>query len=215
MIYTGDKVPKPMSAELPNRHESGMRQQAIRVRAYDRETALDPRSRLDFFDLHEFDYNHYFKFFGTVHEDSRPHLIPQFNAVRAELHLSTYQTAPLSAQAIPSHVAPNDQATASQAESSRAAVEAGFRKVTEALQTLREFARTNGYTVPTLTTVEARQYAQDDNAYRQWVNRVRAGFKAEKESRPDDDSDNDNSDEDDSDEEEEDDDDDDEENNNQ
>jgi hypothetical protein len=170
-----------------------MRQRAIRVRTYDRETALDSRSRLDFFDLHEFDYNHYFKFFGTVHEESRPHLIPQFNAVRAELQLSTYQTAPLSALTVTSNVAANSQATASQVESSRAAVEAGVKRVTEMLQRLREHARNNSYTEPIITTVEVRQYAQDENAFRQWVLRVRDGFTAEENAKSDTDSDDDDS----------------------
>ena len=119
IIYTGETPPKLMPSELPGvlangQPESGMRQQAIRVKQYDKATALDSKSRLDFFDVYEFDYNHHFKFFGTIHEASRPLFIPMFNAVRTELQLSTQQPSAVSANIISSN-APSSAAQSSQA----------------------------------------------------------------------------------------------------
>ena len=192
-----------MSEERPqrlsnNQFENGMRQQAIKVKAYDRGTALDPKSRLDFFDLYEFDYNHYFKLFGTVHKDSRPYLIPLFNAVRADLQLSTYQTAPPPAKSVASNIQGVSQ-HAPVAESSTAALEAGIRKVTDNLQRFRAFAQTHRYTEPTITTAQLRHYAQDEDAFKQWALAVRIAFQREEEAREDPDEDDENSDDDDDD----------------
>ena len=173
-----------MKTELPqrlsnNRLESGMRQKPIKVRVYDKETALDEKSRLDFFDLYEFDYNHYIKLFGTVHEDSRPDLIPLFNAVRADLQLSTYQTAPPPARTVPSNTQVTPQPAIPMEESSAAALEAGIKKVTENLQRFRAYARQHGYTEPTITRPEVLQYARDEDAFTRWVLSVKEDFQEE------------------------------------
>lgn len=64
-----------------------MQTQPILVEPRDLGTALDPMSRLDFFDVHEFEENvDRVKLFGKVHRDSRGVLRYQYEAVWARIN---------------------------------------------------------------------------------------------------------------------------------
>lgn len=160
---------------LPNgQPESPMRQQPIRVKQYDKATALDSKSRLDFFDVYEFDYNHYFKFFGTIHETSRPVFIPLFNAVRAELQISTQQKAAVSSQTVASNAADGSRTSGASGESSQASIDPRVKRVVDLLAKMREYADGHGLTKPTITTAQLNYFAQNEDAFKQWA----AGIKA-------------------------------------
>jgi hypothetical protein len=60
-------------------------------------------------------------------------------------------------------------------------LEAEIRKVTEQLQRFRKFARDRGFTEPTVTSVELREYAQDGTAFRRWAQEVKESFEEEAE----------------------------------
>jgi hypothetical protein len=73
-----------------NSVEAGMQPQAIRVTPNDRRRPLDPYSRLDFFDVHEFDDDvPYTLMYGKVHESSNGPLQYQYRAVWAAIQRYT------------------------------------------------------------------------------------------------------------------------------
>ena len=81
IIYTGQE-PKRKSDETPGRDEEGMQSTAIRVIPYDKATALDKISRLDYGDRYRFDHRvPNIKIFGRVHENSEPSLYTQLHLV--------------------------------------------------------------------------------------------------------------------------------------
>nr|OQO31290.1 hypothetical protein B0A51_03268 [Rachicladosporium sp. CCFEE 5018] len=81
IIHTGKTCPNPLEEELPDRGEAGMRLDAIRVDPDDRNTKLDPMSRIDFGKVHTVEHYVKAKSFGNVHERSMPDLIRQFDSV--------------------------------------------------------------------------------------------------------------------------------------
>lgn len=163
-----------MSSERPqrlsnNQAESGLLPQPIRVKEYDRETTLDPKSRLDYFDLHEFDDNHFFKAFGTIHEESRPYLLPQYEAVRAALELATQQTARPSLQYVLSSAQPGSQIDDLSREE---------RRIVSDFQEIRQYASRNSLPDPTMTMSELSVFARNQDAYQQWRQRLMADLRA-------------------------------------
>lgn len=82
IIYTGSQPPKPLSSELPqSAGEAPMRQQAVRVVPDDRESKLDPMSRIDFGKVHTVQHNIKVRPFGMVHQQSMQALVTQFGNV--------------------------------------------------------------------------------------------------------------------------------------
>ena len=99
IIYTRG-TPRPTPSEAPRRLpngtlEAGMRTQAIRVVPYEPTSALDPMSRLNFFDIIEFDaYVGHTKLYGKVYEDSRGALLFQYRAVWEAVRHAAARTRP-------------------------------------------------------------------------------------------------------------------------
>lgn len=93
IIYTSP-CPRPTEGELPGRTtggqlENGMQPSAIRIVQFDRGTALDPMSRLDYADRYEFDWGvPNITLFGRVHDESHAALFLQYNAVWSSIRLA-------------------------------------------------------------------------------------------------------------------------------
>lgn len=81
IIHTGKDAPKPTAAEQPIHGDRGMQLHPIRVDADERDTKLDPMSRVDFGGPHTIRHTFKVKSFGKVHRDSMVHLETQFWAV--------------------------------------------------------------------------------------------------------------------------------------
>ena len=172
-----------MDSELPQKQSNGvvespMRARSIRVKSYDRETMLDPISRLDFFDLHEFDYNPFFKVFGTVHHDSRPHLLPLYNAVRAALKLTTHHSAGPSPHVVTSPAVARSPAPAPATGASQGSSDLGREKVIERITQVRQLAVSHKMKPPTVNAEQLDRFAQDSDEFRRWMLAVRTRMDA-------------------------------------
>ena len=81
MIYTGRRPPEPSLKEMPQRGETGMLPNPIRVDTNRREDKLDSMSRLNFGKIYTVEHNLKVKDFGVVNPKSIKDLLYQFGEV--------------------------------------------------------------------------------------------------------------------------------------
>lgn len=164
IVYTRGE-PRPTRDERPRRLPNGgieapMQAQAILVTPRDVTRPLDPMSRLDYFDIHEFDSDvNYTKVYGKVAERDLGVLYNQYRAVRAAISVATLQ-------------APDVEIVRPGAMT--------IRELDQRLASLQQRAEQLGVTAPPRLTDQQREYMVQHSEYmRQFFERISESWRAQ------------------------------------